>query len=245
MLILFCLFITTAAWADERKDEWKNKIFDFNGIKNIAVLYTIETTGCTDKQESAIDKEKINELVERKLIQAQGLSKLVVSGERLRNNIELAYQLGAAEPLSLKELQADDPAKFASVIQEWTPRVVDAVLKVEIRQFGYTKMFVPAHEEIYTDYETTYITDTKYDSQGNQYTETHKIETPVERTRYVADHYITYAHAGAVFSLFNAKNQLVWQLTDLRDAGDDKVPIEMEERIFDRSLGKLKNVLKR
>jgi hypothetical protein len=38
--------------------------------------------------------------------------------------------------------------------------------------------------------------------------------------------------------------QLVWQLVDLRDATGYKVPLEMEERIIDRSMSQLKNVFR-
>jgi hypothetical protein len=67
----------------------------------------------------------------------------------------------------------------------------------------------------------------------------------VERTRYIPDYNIIYAHAGAEFSLLAGKNQqLVWQLVDLRDASGSKAPLEMEERIIDRSMSQLKKVFK-
>lgn len=239
---LVCFFMTAAVWANEEKDEWKNKSYAFNAIKSVAVVYSIEYT---NKQENAIDKAKLMELMERKIIKAQGLPIRIIPEEKLINDIELKYQLDNSETIDLKELKASDPAKYDAVIKEWMPKVVDAILKVDIKQFGYTEQLVPAHEESYVDYVTTYITDTRYDNKGNQYTEQHEIKTPVEKTRYVADYYLEYAHAGAEISLIAGKNQqLIWRLVDLRDATGYKVPLEMEERIFDRALDQLKKVFK-
>lgn len=243
VLILVCSFMTTAVWAQEQKDEWKNKIFDFNKIKNVAVVYTVDYT---NNKENGVDKEKLMELLQRKIMKAQGLPIRIITQESLIDDVELAYQINKSDTIDLKQLQANDPAKYEAVMKEWMPQVVDAVLKVDIKQFGYTEHLVPAHEENYIDYETTYITVTKYDNKGNQYTENSEIKTPVERTRYVPDYYIIYAHAGAEFSLFVEKNQqLVWRLVDLRDATGYKVPLEMEERIIDRSMSQLIKVFKK
>ncbi|MCE5286608.1 MAG: hypothetical protein LLG02_12275 [Pelosinus sp.] len=242
MLILICSFMTTAVWAQEHKEEWENKTIDFNKVKNVAVVYTV---GYTNKQENIADKEKLMELLQRKIIKAQNLPISIIPQESLINDVELAYQLNKSDTIDLKQMQVSDPARYEAVMKEWMPQVVDAILKVDIKQFGYTEQFVPAHEESYTDFETTHVTDTKYDNKGNQYTEDREITTPVERTRFVPDEYITYAHAGAEISLFAGKNQqLVWQLVDLRDANGCKVPLEMEERIFDRSVSQLIKVFK-
>lgn len=242
MLILVCSFMTTAVWAQEHKDEWKNKTVNFNKIKNIAVIYTFEYT---NKQENPVDKEKLMELLQRKIMKTQGLPIRIIPQESLIKDVELAYQLNKSDTIDLKELQAKDPAKYETVMKEWMPQVVDGILKVDIKQFGYTEMLVPAHQENYTEYETTYITVTKYDNKGNQYTENSEIKTPVGRTRYVPDFYMIFAHAGAEFSLFMGKNQqMVWHLVDLRDATGYKVPLEMEERIIDRSMSQFRKVFK-
>ncbi|VBB04999.1 Hypothetical protein LUCI_0205 [Lucifera butyrica] len=240
LFIVACIFIgllfSALCTAQERKEEWKNPMFDFNQIKTVAVRLSLDKSICPDE----IEQRKLNDLIKNQVLKAANTRLRLISNEQFETAIE------KYSGLNLNQLRVDDVKQYEAAMREWAPLITDAFLNVDIKQWGYTKVFVPESTYTYTDYVTNYITVPYYDPHGNLLYRTQPIQVPVERTQTIPAHYDSVAHAGAQFSLITAKGrQKVWMLLDLRDAGGSKEPIEMTGRIVTRAMERLREVTKK
>jgi hypothetical protein len=129
-------------------------------------------------------------------------------------------------------------------MKEWSPLAVDAIMKIEIKQWGHTQVYVPERTDTYIEYVTTYVSAPVLDQNGKiLYYETQPVRVPVERARVIPAHYEKVVHAGAEFSVTSAKTQQkIWILLDLRDANMFKTPYDMTERIFKRGLDQFREL---
>lgn len=112
----------------------------------------------------------------------------------------------------------------------------DAVLAITIRQFGRTDRFVKESTRIVTHTEAIVI-DTPNGPR--------QILMPAPTEETTPAHYEHDSHAGAEFMLTDSKTrQKVWTLLDLRDAKNStKPPIDMTERIFERAVDMLQQLI--
>lgn len=187
-----------------------------------------------------IDKQKIDDLITAKVLKADNLRIRLISNEQFEDLVSKYSEV------NVKQLRVDAPEKYSAVLRDWIPFITDAFLNIKIKQWGYTKVFVPETTETYTDYETTYVSVPYYDQNGNLSYSTQQVQVPVEKTRVIPAHYEYFAHAGAEFTLISASGQQkIWMLLDLRDASGDKVPIEMTERILARAMNQFQNLTNR
>lgn len=230
LCLLALLVMASTALAAERKEEWRDKSTDFKQIKTIVIKTKL------DKQivPEDIDQQKLNELL------APDSWREALPNLRWLNEEQLAVQL-AALPAPEGDAATDDSAQMRQRLAQ----VVDAELSIEVRQWGYSKEWVPDSWESYTEYRSTPITVTDYDEKGNARSRVQWVQVPVEKTRLVPAHYTQFAHAGLVFTLTNAKTGAKsWMLLDLRDASGTKVPLEMTERIVKRAIDRFATLVK-
>lgn len=113
----------------------------------------------------------------------------------------------------------------------------DAFLKLKVLSLGQSKVLVPGQwktEIIYVD-EPVLLSRT--DGNGNTTTETQYVRKPRNVKKFVPEHIEMISNAGMEFSLTDAKTQKkIWILLDSREAGAEKEPIGMAERILKRTV---------
>ncbi|SDF54204.1 hypothetical protein [Sporomusa acidovorans] len=238
-ILLYCLVIlsllTSVAAAQERKDEWQDKKADFRQYKTIVI-------------DSAIEKSlPLEEIDHKKLEILLGTS---LWREKLGNihwltESQLEKEVGTLAQTDLNALKTSNPEAYTALMAEYTPKIADGRLAVEVRQWGYSQRYIPAGWENYTEYRSTPVKTIDYDDKGRPITRIQWVTVPVEESRLVPAHYDQIAQAGLAFTLTNSKTgDKVWMLLDLRDAEGSKVPAEMTERIIKRAAGRLAAFLK-
>ena len=159
--------------AQERKDEWKDPAFDLKTIKTVVIVLAVDKQLSLDE----FSNLRVQELVTTRFTQSN------IPGVRFMTYDQFESAAAAYSELDLKQLRIDDPKKYSDTVQEWLPIVSDGVLTVNLRQYGYSQVFVPESTYTYTDYEKSTVTEEVRDKRGHLIkTITKEIKVPVEKT---------------------------------------------------------------
>ncbi len=234
LAISLCLAFAAVCGAEEKKEEWVDKAFDFKTIRTVAVQLEV-AAGLTIGE---IERKKLDELVETRILKADNQRLRLISAAQLEESV--GKIIGADMGL----LKIEDKDKYAAAMREYTPKLVDAILTVTVRALSTEQIFVPDRIYTYTTYETQNVYVTRYDPYRGNYTDVQTVKIPVQHTGVIPAHYENLGHAGAEFALaLSGDGKKVWLLVDMRD-GNGKPPLEMTERIFKRSMDRLRNATK-
>lgn len=234
--LAFCLCFTLVALcgAEEKKEEWVDKAFDFKAVRTVAVQLVV-ADGLTV---SEIERKKLDELVEAQILKAANQRFRLISAAQLEESI------GRIVDADMGLLKIEDKEKYAAAMREYTPTLTDAVLTVTVKAMSTEQFFVPERMYTYTTYQTQYVYVPVYDPYRGGYTTVQTIQVPVQNTGITPAHYESVGHAGAEFALARSGDgKKLWLLVDMRD-GNGKVPVEMTDRIFKRSMDQLRDATK-
>ncbi len=230
--VCLSLLVFASCWAEERKEEWQEKAFDFKNIRTLVVQLTVNS----DVVLSEVEQKKLEEMFEKQVIKAENQRVVLIANDELENRI------GKIVGKDMRLLALEDNAKYNEAIKEYTPLAADGTLTVSIKALGTTQVFVPASVYYYTTYQTSYIQTPVFLPGGGVTYVTQTIQTPVQNTGMTPAHYDSIGHAGAEFSLVaGSERQKIWILVDVRD-GNGKVPLEMTERIFKRAMEQFRKI---
>lgn len=234
-ILFVCVFFlsTSSCQADELKDEWKSPSFNFRSIKTILV---------NTSNDSQI---KLDEFNVRKL---EGLysNMFLQNGNRGgQNNFlfitqnQLKDRISKAIGEDMGKIAVEDPVRYKSEIERFTPIIADAILNIKVTAFGYDQRFVGESVSTYTEQVEMEVETDWQNSAGQWVHGKKKITQPVVRTRVTPAHYDTYGNAGMDYILIDMKTkESIWMLRDVREA-HDKDPMAMTERIMNRALDNL------
>ena len=237
-ILLCCLAILvlalSTALAQERKDEWQDKDTVFSQFKTIVIHTEYDSNLAIDE----ISLKKLETLLDT------AIWKEKLGTIRWLNDEQLVQQIGRLSQTDMSTLKSSDPAAYAALLTEYSPKVADAQLTLRVQQWGYTQVYVPESWESYTRYRSVPVKIVETDAKGNRTVTTHWEQVPFEEMRLIPAHYNQISHAGMTLSLTNSKTgEKVWMLLDLRDADASKKPIEMTERILRRAAGRFASLL--
>lgn len=237
-ILLYCLVILllalSPAFAQERKDEWKDKNTGFRQLKAIVIHADYDPLLEIDE----ISRKKLDSLLSAAIWQEK------IGSIRWLTEEQLVQQIGRLSQTDMNDLKTSDPSAYAALLTEYTSKIVDAKLTLKVRQWGYTQVYVPETWETYTRYRSVPVKVIETDTKGNRTVTTHWEQVPFEEMRLVPAHYNQISHAGLELSLVSSKTgEKVWMLLDLRDANARKKPIDMTERIIKRAIGRFASLL--
>lgn len=229
-----CLMFTALCGAEEKKEEWVDKTFDFKTVRTVLVQLAV-ADGLTV---SEIERKKLDELVEAQILKAANLRLRLISDTQLEESV------GRIVDADMGLLKIEDKEKYAAAMREYTPTLTDAVLTVTVKALSSEQVFVPERIYTYTTYQTQYVNVPVFDPYRGNYTIVQSIQVPIQNTGITPAHYESVGHAGAEFALAKSGDgKKLWLLVDMR-VGNGKVPIEMTERIFKRSMDQLRDATK-
>jgi hypothetical protein len=233
-LAAICLmfFLVAGCWAEERKEEWREKAFDFRNVRTLVVQLAVSN----DAALSDVERKSLEELFAKQVIKAENQRVVLIAKDELENRI------GKIVGKDMRLLAVEDNARYKEVMKEYAPQVADGVLTVSVRALGTSQVYVPERVYYYTTYQTQYIQTPVYHPNGGVSYITQAIQVPVQNVGVTPAHYETIGHAGAEFTLVaGADRQKVWILVDMRD-GNGKVPLEMTGRIFKRAMDQFRKL---
>lgn len=234
--VCLVLFWTAACFGEERKDEWKDQSFDFRTVRSVVVQLSVDSALSL----SEADRKKVEELIETQVLKAGNQQRI-----RFVSQAELEGTIGKIIDEDMGRLRLEDSAKYDAALNEYTPKLAEAVLDIQIKALATTQVFVPESMYTYTEYQTSYVTVPVYGANGNVYYTTQAVQVPVQRTSVIPAHYETVGHAGAEFSLkTTGASRKVWLLVDMRD-GNGREPVAMLDRIVKRAMDEFREVTKK
>lgn len=230
------LLSVVSCQATEKKDEWKDPNFNFLNIKTVVVTTAVDP------------KVELDEFSIRKLenLYSNGLFKNEKRREKgiflfITQN-QLKDRISKATGENMEQLEREDPLRYKAEMDNFTPIIADAILRIKVTSFGYDQRFVEESYYTYTEQVETEIDIDYQDSKGKWVHGKKTIKKPVERTVITPAHYDTYGNAGMDYILVDSKNkQSIWMLRDIREARG-KEPIDMTERIINRAADLLFNL---
>lgn len=218
--------------AEERKEEWQEKAFDFKKVRTVATQLSVDS----DVSVKEIDQKKLEELIEKRILKSSNHRVRFIPYNQLEDTI------GKIVNIDMGQLRIEDNTKYNDLMLEHTPLVADGILRVNIKALATTQEFVPASVYTYTTYQINYISVPVYQPRGGVYYTTQAVQVPVQNTSVIPAHNDNVGHAGVEFTLVTSKSQQkIWLLLDMRD-GKEKIPIEMTERIFQRALDRFREL---
>lgn len=230
-LIVAYLLIIPSVYAEERKDEWWDKAYNFKQLRTILLVTNISE----DVRLDASDQRKLHALFDTEILRnSKDKSRVrIITSEQLEASI--ANVTGE----DLQTLRLNDPAKYKEIMQTYTAIYVDGTFKVDVSELGYTRVWIPEKVETYTENQEVTVTTELRDANGRVTgTSTSKVTIPVEKVRVIPAHYLYTGHAGATFTIAEEKKQQpIWTIVDIREAYD-KDPFGMMQRILKRTMDK-------
>ncbi|MBP2651937.1 MAG: hypothetical protein H6Q74_2762 [Firmicutes bacterium] len=234
LFVGLCLvfFISLTCSAEEKKDEWQEKAFNFTTIKTVL----IQLSANSDITINDDDNKKLDDLLNKQISQSSNQRVHFISPSQLEDNI------GKLINTDIEQLRVDDNAKYYETLREYAPLVADAVLKINIKALTTTQVAVPKSTRSYVEFQTTYVSVPIFLPRGGTSYTTKAVQVPVTRYTVVPAHNDNVGHAGVEFTLETCNNQQkVWSLLDMRE-GTDKKPLEMTEHIFQRAIDRFRAI---
>ncbi|MDU2063285.1 MAG: hypothetical protein E6713_00495 [Sporomusaceae bacterium] len=228
LTFVLCLSLSICQ-AEERKDEWKSPSFNFGSVKTVVVTMAIAPEAKFDEFSSRkLENIYLNTFFQDRNRWAKSHFQFITLNQ-------LKDRVSQATGENIRQLETEDPARYKSEIDKFTPIIADAVLNIKVTAFGYDKRFVPESSYTYTEQVESEADMEVLDSNGRWVHKKMKVRKPVERTVVTPAHYDTYANAGMEYILLDSKtNEAIWMLRDIREA-NGKDPMGMTERIMNRA----------
>ncbi|MBP2627267.1 MAG: hypothetical protein H6Q68_1978 [Firmicutes bacterium] len=234
LVMAVCIFflLSMSCLAEERKEEWQEKAFDFKTVRTVAIQLSVNG----DVVVKEIDQKKLDELIEKRILKSSDQRVRFIPYSQLEDSI------GKIINIDMGQLRIEDNTKYNDLMLEHTQLVADGILKVNIKALAMTQEFVPASVYTYTTYQINYISVPVYLPRGGVYYNTQAVQVPVQNTGVIPAHNENMGHAGVEFTIVTSKiQQKIWFLLDMQD-GKEKIPLEMTERIFQRALDRFREL---
>ena len=235
LMVLVLMFSFSICQAANRKDEWKKPDFNFRTIKTILIDMSMDSDIKLDEFET----RRLETFFENEFLKNERWLK---SSFLFTTNNQLQERISNITGVNLKQLEVENRDRYQSMMDTYTPILVDAILHVKITVFGYDKRYVPEKVRTYKEYEEKEVEVTVKDEKGKWVTKKMRIREPVERTVVIPAYYETYGKAGLTFMLVHNKtNETLWLLLDMREALN-KEPLALTGRIIERAAKRLAEV---
>ena len=237
LLLIFLCSISATAFAEERKDEWKDRNYSFDKMK-IILWDPLFAVNNLDGIRQRIIADKLDSQILR-----DDSKKLAAAGFILISRPDLCQRIEKVTGENMAELAKSDAKRYNELLQQYTAIYCTNILQAKVTAYGETQRYVPERIETYETQKEVTVRKT-INNNGKWVEVNETVTVPVTESRVVPAHYISVGHAGMEYTLLDVQtNQPVWQMVDIREA-PSKGPDGMLERIINRGVDMLAKLKK-